>query len=139
MTLATARQSFFSVCIASVTLLAGCSTVSALELDGVIAVVGSSSTGLEEAAEGELVTMRGGCLALNTSEGEFLLVWPPGATLDSRDGEVSVKVPGSPQTYVVGEVIAIGGGGYSGSGQIEFEVPENCTGYTEVYLVNGQG
>ncbi len=120
-------------------LMNGCSAAPLIGFDGVLAVVGSEPTGLQEAAEGELVASAGGCLALRTVEGDFLLVWPPGVTLDSSDGRVVVKVPGDSEGYTVGETVKIGGGGYSGGGGIEFEVPEDCAELTQIYLVNGQG
>ena len=43
------------------------------------------------------------------------------------------------EAYVVGETVELGGGRYSSSGTVEFEVPEKCSDVTEIYVVNGLG
>ncbi|MGV3732043.1 MAG: hypothetical protein ACO1N6_01415 [Microcella sp.] len=121
----------------TVLMLTGCSGPANQEVDGVIAVVGREPTGLQELAQGELTTTRGGCLALEADGRTFLLVWPPDVEIATESGRTTVIVPKADESLTLGGPVIIGGGLLSADAAQTFSIPAGCVGFDGVYLVNG--
>lgn len=109
-----------------------------VEKDGVIAFVSPAESGLQELAEGTLTISEGGCLALETEEGEFLIAWP--RDVEIRGDSSSMEVVALGRQYRIGEKVSLpGGGDPQGQETLDARAPGPCKSLDGVYIVNTLG
>jgi hypothetical protein len=133
------RLACVALAAAGAAVLASCSTATSPFLkssDGHVVVVsesgGSGGGGQQALLEGSLAWGEAGCMVI--AEGQHLIVFPRGTTIDEND---EIVLPNGFR-FRAGDEVALGGGSSSSDAKSDaLEVPEECLS-DEIFYASGE-
>ena len=122
--------------LAAATLLAACSSTPSVQKSDegrTIAVAGQPTTAAEQALlTGTATWSENDCLAVETENGTYLVVFPFGTSLDDDD---TVRMPDGFEIGA-GDEVALGGGFRTTDGEVP-GIPESCV-TDEIFWASGE-